>query len=113
MKALRLSIPLLAIFFLLIGSFNASADEVWIDVRSKMEHMFDHIEGDIRISHTEIVKEVSVLYPDKNQEILLYCAKGVRAEKAKSLLLKAGYTNVLNVGGIDDARLKRNTLKSE
>lgn len=102
---------LLAITFILtLTSFTVSADAVWIDVRSKLEHLFDNIDGDPRIPHSEIVNEVNKFFPNKSQEIMLYCAKGVRAEKAKSLLIDAGYTNVSNVGGIDDARAKRDML---
>jgi len=96
--------------FLLVSicfSSVSSADATWIDVRSKVEHSIDHIEGDERISHGDIVKEISGIFPDKNTEIKLYCRSGGRAGKAMSALLDAGYTNVSNVGGIDDARKAR------
>lgn len=87
------------------------ADPVWIDVRSVLEHKIDNIEGDIRISHTDIVEEVSRIYPNKNTDIRLYCLSGGRAGKALSSLKHAGYINVQNVGGIDDARKIRATTK--
>lgn len=83
------------------------ADPVWIDVRSVLEHKIDNIEGDIRISHSDIVDEVSRLYPDKNTDIRLYCLSGGRAGKALSSLKHAGYNNLQNVGSIDDARKVR------
>lgn len=92
----------------------AYAETVWIDVRSTVEHMFSNIDGDIRISHSEIVPQVIKLFPDKGTEIRLYCRSGNRAGKAMSALEKAGYTNVSNAGGIDDARKERNlSEKSE
>ncbi len=39
---------------------------------------------------------------DKSKPIVVYCAKGGRAAKAKAQLDKAGYTNVVNGGGYDD-----------
>jgi phage shock protein E len=81
-----------------------NADIVWIDVRSQVEHSIDNIQGDVRVSHDDIVKEVSELFPEKNTEINLYCHSGGRAEKAMSALKEAGYINVSNVGGINDAR---------
>ncbi|PCK08823.1 MAG: sulfurtransferase [Alteromonadaceae bacterium] len=84
------------------------ADPVWIDVRSLPENKIDSIKGDIRITHTDIVAEISKIYPDKNTEIRLYCRSGGRAGKALLALKKAGYNNVQNVGGIDDARKVRN-----
>lgn len=89
----------------------AESKPVWIDVRSAVEHTFSHIDGDIRISHTDIVPEISKLYPDKNTEIRLYCASGVRSGKAMNALLAAGYTRVSNAGGIDDARKERKLLQ--
>ena len=87
-------------------------DPVWIDVRSLAEHKIDNIEGDIRILHTDIVAEVSKIYPDKNTEIRLYCRSGGRAGKALLSLKNAGYHNVQNAGGINDARKVRAPTKA-
>ena len=86
------------------------AEAVWIDTRSAAEHFFDNIPGDARFSHSDIVKEVTALYPDKNQEIRLYCLSGVRSGKAMEALKAEGYQNVFNAGGIEDARAQRGLL---
>ena len=39
---------------------------------------------------------------DKTKPIVVYCAKGGRAQKAKDQLDAAGYTHVVNGGGYDD-----------
>ena len=39
---------------------------------------------------------------DKSKPIVVYCAKGGRAQKAKDKLDAAGYTHVVNGGGYDD-----------
>lgn len=96
----------LAVATLLWCSF-AYAETVWIDVRTVEEHERSSIESDIRISHTDIVPEVVERFPDRDTEIRLYCASGVRAGKAMSALENAGYTNVSNAGGIEDARKER------
>lgn len=95
----------------ILFSSMSYADPVWIDVRSVLENKIDNIEGDIRISHSDIVEGVSKIYPDKDTDIRLYCRSGVRAGKALSALQDAGYTNVHNVGGINDARKLRATTK--
>lgn len=94
---------------LLVSSFSplANADSNWIDVRSQLEHSIDSIEGDVRIPHGDIVKQVNQMFPDKGSEIQLYCRSGGRAGTAMSALRDAGYTNVSNAGGIDQARRKR------
>ena len=99
----KISLLLMAISF----SSLANADSIWIDVRSEVEHSIDSIEGDVRISHGDIVQGVSEMFPDKESEIQLYCRSGGRAGKAMSALQQAGYTNVSNAGGIDQARRKR------
>ncbi|CAH1387620.1 rhodanese-like domain-containing protein [Candidatus Nitrotoga sp. M5] len=95
----------------ILFSSMSYADPVWIDVRSVLENKIDNIEGDIRISHSDIVEGVSKIYPDKDTDIRLYCRSGGRAGKAMSALQNAGYTNVQNVGGINDARKLRAITK--
>jgi phage shock protein E len=47
------------------------------------------------------------MFPDKTTEIHLYCRSGGRAGRAMNALEDAGYTNVSNAGGIEDAREAR------
>lgn len=94
-------------FLMLAFSVSSWADPIWIDVRSAGEYEQDHIEGDLLISHTDIVTKVQALYPDKSTSINLYCRSGNRAGKAKAALEAAGYTVVENAGGIADARKLR------
>lgn len=100
-----LKVPLLLAGLMLSSLLHAEV--VWVDVRSSVEHSLDNIEGDIRISHGDIVKELSKTFPDKNTDIRLYCRSGGRAGKALSALKDAGYTQVSNAGGIDNARTER------
>ncbi len=103
-----------AILLVMAMSFSAllQADTVWIDVRSAVEHKIDHIEGDERISHGDIVSKVNSLYPDKNTEIRLYCRSGGRAGKALVALEADGYTDVKNAGSIQNARNERASLNN-
>ena len=105
--ALRITTPLLLMALLACFSQQLYAEEVWIDVRSPMEHAVSNIDGDIRISHDDIVAEVVTLFPNRDTEIALYCRSGNRAGIAQESLKQAGYTNVRNAGGIDDARKER------
>lgn len=111
MNTARLRLALLLTLGFSLSSLG-HAESVWIDVRSYLEHKIDHIEGDIRIPHSDILEEVSEQFPDKTTQIHLYCASGVRSGKALNVLKEAGYTNVFNEGGIADARATRN-IKDE
>jgi phage shock protein E len=42
------------------------------------------------------------LIPDKHAPVVVYCASGKRAAKAKEVLESKGYVNVLNAGGLGD-----------
>jgi phage shock protein E len=42
------------------------------------------------------------LIPDKHAPVIVYCASGKRAAKAKEVLESKGYVNVLNAGGLGD-----------
>ena len=92
---------------LLLTPMLAHAEALWVDVRSEAEYRADHIDGDPLIPYRQIVEEMTERFPDRDQEIRLYCASGVRAGRAKSALENVGYKNVSNVGGIADAREAR------
>jgi len=83
------------------------ADPVWIDVRTLSENLRNNIPGDIRISHSNIVREVTKLYPDKSTEIHLYDKTGGRSDIALSALEREGYEFVTNEGSIEEAKQKR------
>lgn len=98
---------LIATALIVFVSMGALADSVWIDVRSLPEYMIDNIQGDSRISHQQIVEGLEGKISDKSTPIRLYCRSGGRAEKALVALKNAGYTDVKNVGSIDQARKER------
>lgn len=106
MRFTRLCGVLLTVLVVL-APLPALAETVWIDVRSSLEHMVDSVAGDTRISYSDIVPEVQARYPDKTTQIKLYCRSGGRSEQATMALREAGYTQVENIGGIDDARKYR------
>jgi phage shock protein E len=82
----------------------APPEAVWIDVRSAEEYARGHLRQAPRIGHDEIESGIAALALDTDTPIYLYCAAGGRAGMAKSRLEALGYTNVTNVGGLEDAR---------
>ncbi|GAC16600.1 rhodanese-like domain-containing protein [Aliiglaciecola lipolytica] len=109
-KQMHSLIPIFTLLLAMLFCPPILAETVWIDVRSEAEYKLDNIAGDMRITHTDIVEQVSKQYPDKNTEIHLYCRSGGRAGKAQEALQQAGYNNVKNAGGIDDAREERSIV---
>ncbi|WP_299496852.1 rhodanese-like domain-containing protein [uncultured Shewanella sp.] len=87
------------------------AEVIWIDVRSQAEYDVDNIEGDIRITHDNIVQGVSDISLEKNATIYLYCRSGRRAGIAMLALQEAGYTQVSNKGGMSDVREARGLIE--
>ena len=81
-----------------------AADDIWIDVRTDKEWESGHIEQAIHIPVDQIGEKIAGVTDDKNAPIKLYCRSGGRAGKAQKELEKMGYTNVVNVGGLDDAK---------
>lgn len=70
-----------------------------IDVRSSQEFNEWHIENAINIPEYEINCNINQILEDKEEEIVLYCASGIRSKKAYQKLIKLGYKNVYNLYG--------------
>lgn len=75
---------------------------VILDVRTQEEYDEAHIDGAILIPDYEIADKAENILKDKNQLILVYCRSGRRSKNAASELVKLGYTNVKEFGGIID-----------
>ena len=73
-----------------------------LDVRTPEEYAERHIEGAILIPDYEIGEKAESILTDKEQLILVYCRSGRRSKIAAQELVKLGYTNVKEFGGILD-----------
>ena len=73
-----------------------------IDARTQEEYDQGHIPGAILIPEYEIADRAEKELHDKNQLILVYCRSGRRSKIAAEELVKLGYTNVKEFGGIID-----------
>lgn len=75
---------------------------VILDTRTQQEYDEGHIPGAILIPHDEILEKAETVLTDKNQLILVYCRSGRRSKLAAEDLVKLGYTNIKEFGGIID-----------
>lgn len=73
------------------------------DVRTPEEYAEFHYPGAININVTEIESRIAEFGPP-DQPVIVYCRSGRRSTRAKRLLEEAGYTDVLNAGGLEDIR---------
>lgn len=85
-----------------------SEGAVVIDVRTPDEYAQEHLPSAVNIPVQDFsarINEVAKLVAsDKARPIVVYCAAGSRAAKAKGQLDAAGYSHVVNGGGLDDLR---------
>ena len=79
-----------------------SEERIILDVRTEAEYAGGHIPGAICVPNESIGTDMPEELPDKEQLILVYCRSGNRSKKAAEKLVKIGYTNIKEFGGIID-----------
>ena len=72
-----------------------------VDVRTQEEYDEGYIENAILIPN-ETINEAPSELPDKDAVVLIYCRSGRRSAIAANDLIKIGYTQVYDFGGIND-----------
>jgi len=81
---------------------DSESGYIIIDARTQEEYDQGHIPGAVLIPEYEIADRAEKELPDKEQLILVYCRSGRRSKIAAEELVKLGYTNVKEFGGIID-----------
>ena len=120
---MRRWIPFLLLLFLLAGCKASNEQEnsyrqismdeavtmmeeesgyIILDVRTPEEYRERHIPNAINIPNETIGSEDIQELPDKDQLILVYCRSGNRSKQASGKLAELGYTNIVEIGGIND-----------
>jgi len=70
---------------------------VVLDVRSPEEFAAGHVPGAINIPSSHFPARIAEL--PSNKEVVVYCATGIRAEKAATSLRENGFTRLLHLQG--------------
>ena len=73
-----------------------------LDVRRTDEFAAGHIPNAINVPNESIGTSEIPELPDKDQLIMVYCRSGRRSKEASEKLVKLGYTNIVEFGGILD-----------
>ena len=71
-----------------------------LDVRRPDEFAAGHIPNAINVPNESIGTSDIPELPDKDQLIMVYCRSGRRSKEAAEKLVKLGYTNIVEFGGI-------------
>ena len=81
---------------------DTESEYIIIDARTEEEFAAGHIANAILIPEYEVSARAEAELPDKDALILVYCRSGRRSKIASEELVKLGYTNVKEFGGIID-----------
>lgn len=95
----------IVLFLLGFSSVSWGGDALWIDVRSADEYNTEHVSQAVNIPYTEIGGRIDEVTTDKDALIYVYCRSGRRSGIAQTTLSDAGYTNVVNLGGLQEAQV--------
>jgi rhodanese-related sulfurtransferase len=85
-----------------VNMMAQETDYIILDVRRPDEFAAGHIPNAINVANESIGTAEIPELPDKNQLIMVYCRSGRRSKEASEKLVKLGYTNVKEFGGILD-----------
>lgn len=97
-------IVLIILFLFVFAGTSMAGDAYWIDVRTAEEYGTEHVEDAANIPYEEIGSRISEITAEKDALIYVYCRSGRRSGIARETLMDAGYTNVINLGGLADAQ---------
>lgn len=75
---------------------------VLLDVRTIDEFNEAHIDGAVLVPYDAIDQYLDRLPEDKDTTIIIYCRSGRRSAIAADTLIGMGYTQVFDLGGIQD-----------
>lgn len=75
-----------------------------VDVRTADEFGADHVQGAMNIDVLDAKFEEKLKALDKSKSYAVYCRSGARSEKAKTLMTKLGFTKVVNLGSLAQAK---------
>lgn len=85
-----------------ISSAVQNGEAILLDVRTDQELETDGYAAGS--THFDVARLEAGELPDIAHDLVVYtyCAAGGRAERAKTILEEAGFTNVTNIGGLSD-----------
>ncbi|MBT8265351.1 MAG: rhodanese-like domain-containing protein [Bacteroidia bacterium] len=98
--------------YISVEELKQEQDHFILDAREKPEFLISHLKGAIHVGYDRFdMDRITILIPNKDQRIVVYCSIGIRSEDIAEKLLKEGYTNVYNLfGGIFEWKNNNNAI---
>ena len=78
---------------------EAGEDVGVVDVREDLEWELGHIPGAVHLGKGVIERDVERMFPNPDQELVLYCGGGYRSALAADALGRMGYTRAISMDG--------------
>lgn len=82
------------------AAMDAGQEIIIVDVREPYEFESGHIPGAVNLPLGNLTALAATELPDKDALIYLYCRSGARSRTGAMQLVKLGYTNLYDLGGI-------------
>lgn len=73
-----------------------------IDVRSQSEYEAGTVLNAIRVDDRRLVNQLKQVMTDRALVLVVFSSTGAKAGKAQDMLVKAGYTSIINGGSYDE-----------
>ena len=86
------------------GNMKLPDNAVLLDVRQADEFNAGHIDGAVLVPHDMIAEKIGAVVPDKNTPVYIYCRSGRRSAIAVKAIKKLGYTDLTDLGGMEEAK---------
>jgi rhodanese-related sulfurtransferase len=111
----RLSIALVAISILALGACSSSdesssrvdaaviAESMIIDVRTPEEYAAGHLDGATLIDIKDASFDAKIAELDPNASYIIYCRSGNRSAQAVERMKEAGFSNLTDLGSLENA----------
>lgn len=77
-------------------------DAILVDVREQSEYNEGHISGAVLLPLGQIESRAAATLANKKAKIIVYCRSGRRSAEAAKKLADMGYSNIYDMGGIQD-----------
>lgn len=76
----------------LAGQIEQGTPPLILDVRSPKEYAAGHIPGAINIEYRQVSEQIETIQAYEARDIVVYCERGVRANRAIAALVEVGET---------------------